>query len=254
MKKRLNVLGVGVDTYNMEEASDVIVSAMDKDDVFTVYTPNSEIILYAYKNSEYLKILNRGSLITPDGIGVVYASKILKRPLSERVGGFDLANRVLKKIAGSGKSVYLFGGKPGVAEKASKKICKLYPGTVICGTADGYFDDKKEKEIIEDINQKKPDLLFVCLGFPKQEIWLDKHKDKLLAKVCMGLGGSLDVFAGNVKRAPEGFQKLGLEWLYRLLKQPQRAIRMLALPKFGFTVLFHGKKFLKESDENNGQI
>ena len=147
-------------------------------------------------------------------------------------------------MAGTKKSVYLFGSKPGVAHKAAENICKLYPGTIICGTADGYFDNEKEQAIIKDINEKKPDLLLVCLGFPKQEIWIDAHKAQLSAKVIMGLGGSLDVFAGAVKRAPKGFQKLGLEWLYRLLKQPSRAGRMLALPKFGMTVLFHGKKYL----------
>lgn len=245
-QNRLSVLGVGVDTYTMEEAANVLVSAMDKDSPFSVYTPNSEIILYAYHNPDYLNIINRGNMITPDGIGVVYASKILKRPLKERVGGFDLANMVLGKIAGTGKRVYLFGGKPGVAENAAKNICKLYPGTEICGMADGYFDAEKEQEIIANIRQKKPDLLFVCLGFPKQETWIDTHKDQLGAKVLMGIGGSLDVFAGTVKRAPVGFQKLGLEWLYRLLKQPSRFIRMLALPKFGFTVLLHGKEYLKD--------
>lgn len=244
--KRLNVLGVGVDTASMEEAAERLVSAMDKTNVYSVFTPNSEIILYAFKNPDYCAVLNRGDMVTPDGIGVVHASKILKRPLKERVGGFDLANLVLAKIAGTGKSVYLFGGKPGVAEAAAEQICRLYPGTNICGTADGYFDAEKEQQIIKDINEKKPDLLFVCLGFPKQELWIDAHKHELCAKVCMGIGGSLDVFAGTVKRAPEGFQKLGLEWLYRLIKQPSRFIRMLALPKFGFTVLLHGKKYLND--------
>lgn len=241
---RLNVLGVGVDTNDMNASASILVDAMDGSDTFSVYTPNSEIILHAYKNPDYCKVLNRGDMVTPDGIGVVYASRILKRPLPERVGGFDLANEVLKRIAGTGKRVYLFGGKPGVADKAAEKICALYPDTIICGTQDGYFDAEKEQKIIEDINEKKPDLLFVCLGFPKQETWIDAHKDELSAKVCMGIGGSLDVFAGTVKRAPIGFQKLGLEWLYRLLKQPSRAIRMLALPKFGFTVLLRGKKYL----------
>lgn len=243
-KSRLNVLGVGVDTNDMNTSASILVDAMDGDDTFSVYTPNSEIILHAYKNPDYCKVLNRGDMITPDGIGVVYASRILRRPLPERVGGFDLANEVLRRVAGTGKRVYLFGGKPGVADKAAEKICTLYPGTIICGTQDGYFDAEKERKIIEDINEKKPDLLFVCLGFPKQELWIDAHKDELCSKVCMGIGGSLDVFAGTVKRAPIGFQKLGLEWLYRLLKQPSRAIRMLALPKFGFTVLLHGKKYL----------
>ena len=244
-RERLNVLGVGVDTVSLNEAADRLIAAMEQNAPYSVYTPNSEIILYAYQNPDYCKVLDRGDMITPDGIGVVYASKILKRPLPERVGGFDLANAVLAKIAGTGKTVYLFGAKPGVAEIAAENICKQYPKTTVCGTADGYFDSEKEQAIIKDINEKKPDLLLVCLGFPKQEIWIDAHKNELSAKVMMGLGGSLDVFAGTVKRAPKAFQKLGLEWLYRLLKQPSRAIRMLALPKFGFTVLLHGKKYLQ---------
>jgi len=242
--KRINVLGVGVDTASMTETADALLAAMEGESPYSVYTPNSEILLYAYHNPDYRAVLNRGNRITPDGIGVVYASKILKHPLPERVGGFDLANAVLAKIAGTGKSVYLFGAKPGVADLAAENLCKQYPGTIVCGTADGYFDSEKEQEIIKDINEKKPDLLLVCLGFPKQEFWIDAHKDQLSAKVMMGLGGSLDVFAGTVKRAPKGFQKLGLEWLYRLLKQPARAGRMLALPKFGITVLLHGKKYL----------
>ena len=243
---RLNVLGVNIDTYSMEEAANILVAAMDQNEPFTVYTPNSEIVLAAYKNPDYMELINRGSMITPDGIGVVYASKILKRPLSERVSGFDLAELVLQKIAGTGKRVYLFGGKPGIAEEAAKNICRRYPGTEICGTADGYFDAEKEQEIIQDIQYKKPDLLFVCLGFPKQEMWIDAHKDELSAKVCMGIGGSLDVFAGRAKRAPKWLQDLGLEWLHRLLMQPSRFARMLALPKFGWHVVFHGKKYLND--------
>jgi len=244
MENRLNILGVGVDTYNMKDATDFLMSTMDNGGLTSVYTPNSEIILHAYKNPDYCEVLNRAGLVTPDGIGVVYASKILKHPLPERVSGFDLANELLKKCAPLGKTLYLFGGKPGVAERAAKKITELYPGINIVGISDGYFDEEKEAKIIEDINEKNPDILFVCLGFPKQECWIDAHKD-INAKIAMGIGGSLDVFAGEVKRAPKFFQKCGLEWFYRLVKQPSRFIRMLALPKFGLTVLFHGKKFLK---------
>ena len=244
MENRLNILGVGVDTLNMRQATDFLMSAMETDGLTSVYTPNSEIILHAYKNPDYADVLNRAGLVTPDGIGVIYASKILKRPLPERVSGFDLANEVLKAAAPQNKTLYLFGGKPGVAKRAAEKIIELYPGINIVGISDGYFDDEKEAKIVADINEKSPDLLFVCLGFPKQERWIDAHKD-LKAKVTMGIGGSLDVFAGEVKRAPEFFQKTGLEWLYRLIKQPSRFVRMLALPKFGFTVLLHGRKYLK---------
>ena len=244
MDKRLNILGVGVDNCTMDSAVNFLVSAINNGAFASVYTPNSEIILHAYKTPDDCDVLNRGSLVTADGIGVVYASKILKRPLPERVSGFDLANKLLERVAPEGKTLYLFGGKPGVAARAAEKICELYPGIKIVGISDGYFDEEKEKEIIKDINEKSPDILFVCLGFPKQECWIDAHSD-ISARVAMGIGGSLDVFAGEVKRAPLFYQKAGLEWLYRLIKQPSRFIRMLALPKFGFTVLFNGKKFLK---------
>ena len=248
-KKKLNVLGVEVNTETMEETAQAIVGAMEGSTPTTVYTPNSEIIYHAYNNPEYMEILNRGDFVTPDGVGVIYASRILKRPIDERVSGYDLANAVLDKIKGKNKRVYLFGGKPGVAQKAAGKILKLYPGINICGAENGYFDEEREKKIIADIKEKAPDLLFVCLGFPKQEQWIDAHKDELGARVIMGLGGSLDVFAGEVKRAPEYMQKSGLEWFYRLVKQPSRATRMSALPKFGFTVLFHGKDYLEDKGE-----
>ncbi len=245
MNNRLNILGVGVDILNMKEATDFLVAALSKDTMTSVYTPNSEIILHAYKNPDYCQVLNRGGLITPDGIGVVYASRILGHSLPERVSGFDLANSLLAQAAPMGKTLYLFGGKPGIAQAAAKKIEELYHGIKIVGVSDGYFDEEKEKEIIADIKEKSPDILFVCLGFPKQENWIDAHSD-INAKVVMGIGGSLDVFAGEVKRAPEIYQKLGLEWFYRLIKQPSRFVRMLALPKFGLTVLFCGKKYLKQ--------
>ena len=244
MNKKLNVLGIGVDTFDMRGATNYLLDALSKDGMTKVYTPNSEILLHAYKNEDYKDVLNRAELVTADGIGVVYASKILGSSLPERVSGFDLANEILRESAPLQKSIYLFGSKPGVAEKAAEKIVSLYPGIKIAGTADGYFDAEKEAKIIDDINEKSPDILFVCLGFPKQEFWIDAHSN-LNAKIAMGLGGSLDVFAGTVKRAPVFYQKLGIEWLYRLIKQPSRFVRMLALPKFGFTVLLHGKKFLK---------
>jgi len=198
--------------------------------------------MVAYKDEEFCKELNDASLIVPDGIGVVYASRILKAPLPERVAGFDLASNLIESLKDGEKSFYFFGGKPGVAETAKENLLEKYPKLNICGLSDGYYDEEKEKAIIEDIKNKKPDVLFVCLGAPKQEKWINEHKDELGVKVLMGIGGSLDVFAGTVERAPEFYQKHGLEWLYRLLKQPSRFIRMLALPKFGLTVFFRGKR------------
>lgn len=247
MSNKVNILGVKVDKVNIEQASDIIMGFIDEGrNAKAVYTPNSEIVMQGYRNKEMRDILNDAAILTADGIGVVYASRILKNPINERCAGFDVACSLLEKMGKAGKSVYLFGSKPGVAETAAENIRSRFPGIVISGCADGYFDDDKEKKIIEDINSKSPDVLFVCLGAPKQEQWIHRYKSQLNCKVCMGLGGSLDVFAGTVERAPEFYQKHGIEWLYRLVKQPKRFFRMLDLPKFGLTVLFKGKKFKQE--------
>jgi len=244
---KVNILGVCVDKLSIEEASDRIINYLENGEKKKcVFTPNSEIIMVAYKDKGFCDVLNDADILTADGIGVVYASKILSNPIKSRAAGYDTACRVLEKAAPLGKSVYLFGAKPGVADVAAEKISEKYPGIKIAGVSDGYFDEVKEKQIIEDINNKKPDILFVCLGAPKQEKWISAHKDELDFGVCMGIGGSLDVFAGTVKRAPEFYQKHGIEWLYRLCKQPSRFGRMMELPKFALTVIFKGKKFKQE--------
>ncbi len=239
---KVDILGVQVDKVDMEQALNRILEFLKEDKAHAVYTPNSEIIMQAYRNQAFRDVLNTADLITPDGIGVVYASRIVKDPLAERVGGFDLATKLIEKATDGSISFYFFGGKPGVAEQAKENLQKKYPGLRIIGCSDGYFDAEKEKLILADIQEKKPDVLFVCLGAQKQENWIYQYKNELAAKVCMGIGGSLDVFAGVAERAPESFQKLGLEWLYRLLKQPSRIGRMMDLPKFGLTVLLKGKR------------
>ncbi|MBQ3225897.1 MAG: WecB/TagA/CpsF family glycosyltransferase [Clostridia bacterium] len=242
MNTKIDVLGVWVDKVTMDGALERLMEFLEEDAPHAVYTPNSEILMRAYRDEAFRDVLNTAELITPDGIGVVYASKILKDSLSERVGGFDLASRLIEKVSDGSYSLYFFGGKPGVADLAKEKLCETYPDLRVVGTSDGYFDAEKEKRIIADIKEKNPDILFVCLGAPKQEEWIFSHKKELGAKVLMGIGGSLDVFAGVTERAPESFQKMGLEWLYRLAKQPSRIGRMMDLPKFGLTVLFKGKR------------
>ncbi len=245
--QKVNILGVRVSKHSIDSASELVCQYIKNGDrKKCIYTPNSEIIMVAYRDSEFCHVLNSADVLLADGIGVVYASKIVGNPISERAAGYDTACEVLRKLAPHGASVYLFGSAEGVAEKAGEEICKRYPGIKIAGVSNGYFDDEKEKEIINDINDKKPDVLFVCLGAPKQEKWIHSHKDELDFGVAMGIGGSLDVFAGTVKRAPEFYQKHGIEWLYRLIKQPKRFIRMLDLPKFGLKVLLNGKKFPQE--------
>ena len=237
----VNILGVHVNKYTMQEAVRKASSLMETEKLSMIFTPNSEIILYASNNPDFAEVLNKGDMVIPDGIGVVYGAKILRNPIKERVAGYDLVCSLLPIMAEKGQSVYLLGAKPGVAEKAAETLLAKHPGLVIAGTHDGYF--KNDEEVIADINKCAPDFLMVCLGFPKQENWIYNNREKLNAKLAIGAGGCLDVFAGTVQRAPEFYCKHGIEWLYRLAKQPTRFVRMLSLPKFGLKVLFKGRKY-----------
>lgn len=243
---KVNILGVNVDMVTIPEAADCIMRFLDEDKLHAVYTPNSEIIMHAYKNADFADLLNRAELLTADGIGVVYASKILKKPIKERAAGYDIARQVLSKMNYTDHKLFLFGGKPGVAEEAKKNLLKDYPELNIVGERNGYFKSEEEAEIVEQINASGADIVFVCLGAPKQEEWIDRNRDKLNVRVAMGIGGSLDVFAGRVERAPEIFCKTGMEWFYRLCKEPWRIGRMMELPKFAATVIAKGKNYKQD--------
>ncbi len=243
---KVNILGVNVDMVTISEATDRILGFLKEDRVHSVFTPNSEIIMEAYRNQDFGEILNSADMLTADGIGVVYASKYLKKPISERAAGYDIAKLLLQKISYTDHKLFLFGGKSGVGDMAKKNMQKEYPGLNIVGVRNGYFSEDEEDEIINEINSSGADLLFVCLGAPRQEKWIYKNKDKLKVRVAMGVGGSIDVFAGTVQRAPEIFCKTGLEWFYRLAKEPWRAKRMMDLPRFAMTVLKDGKNYKQD--------
>lgn len=244
--QKVNVLGVKIDKVTINSAAEKIMEMLKESGNHAVFTPNSEIIYMAYKDADFCDLLNSADMLTADGIGVVYASRILKNSVPERAGGFDIACRVIEKIAETGDRLYLFGGKPGIAETAAEKLKEKYPFINIVGTQNGYFSPEENDAIIADINESGADIVFVCLGAPMQEKWIYQNRDKLSCRVMMGIGGSLDVFAGAAERAPYKWQKLGLEWLYRLIKEPKRFWRMLALPKFAFTVLINGRKYPQE--------
>lgn len=237
LRNTVEILGVNVDKVTFGEALERLERLMNTDGVSAVFTPNPEIVMAAHEDADFRDILNSADLCTADGIGVVYASKMIKDPVPERVAGFDLTCVLLEKAAKGGNGVFLFGSKPGVAETAKAKMEEKYPGIRIVGTRNGYFKPEDNAEIVEQINESGADLLLVCLGAPKQEKWIAENRDKLKVKLCMGVGGTLDVFAGTSKRAPEIFIKLNLEWLYRGLKQPSRLIRFVALPKFMIEVM-----------------
>ena len=184
------------------------------------------------RNGELRRVVNESGLVLPDGIGVIYAAKILGTPLKGKVAGVEFADHLAAALARTGGSLYLFGGKPGVAQAAAEKLLEKHPGLRIAGLRDGYFKQEEEPQIVADIRESGADALFVCLGAPKQEFWMDKWQAELSVPVMAGLGGSLDVLSGQVKRAPRIFIKLGLEWFYRLLTQPKRFFRMLRLPVY----------------------
>ena len=224
---KIDVMGVLFDNVTMDEALAQAVALLPEKRGAIVVTPNSEIVYEAMADGGLRDLLNGADLVLPDGAGVVLGSKILKTPLKEKVAGVDFADRMLQHLAETGGSVYLLGGKPGIAELAAR--------LTVCGMADGYFRD--EAPVVEAVRVAQPDVLFVCLGAPKQEKFMACHQRELSVGLMAGLGGSLDAFAGTVKRAPRWMIRLNLEWFYRLIKEPWRFKRMLRLPKFLFAVM-----------------
>lgn len=246
MRDKVNILGVNIDKLTMVQAVKIAESYLKSYSTKVIYTPNTEIVMESKKNQKLRDILNRGDLVVPDGIGLIYASKIKKKELSERVAGFDLSIELLDIADKNGYSLYLLGGEEGVAKRAGEEIKKRYPNVKIVGYRNGFFKgahiskagDTEEEKIVKEINSSRPDILFVGLGAPKQEYWIDYNKDKLKTKIIIGNGGTMDVLAGKAKRAPKVYQDLGLEWFYRLMKDPKRIKRQISLPIFLLTVIF----------------
>ncbi len=231
------ILGVPFNNISPSEAVDKMIYLLNGSGKSMVFTPNPEMVMRARKDREFMEILNSGTMNVPDGIGIVYASRFTKEPIKERVAGYDMLLSVFDRIKDKDKTVYFFGSAPGIAERARAAIEERFPGIKIVGCADGYFDREKEKKIIADINEKRPDLLLVGIGFPRQEKWIYDNIGNLNIRTAVGVGGSFDGWCGNVPRAPQFFVDHGLEWFYRLMKQPSRIGRMMQLPLFMLTVI-----------------
>ncbi len=244
MNKTIKILEVPISVVTMNEAVELVDGFVKSDKFHKVYTPNPEIVMLAKDNAKFMEVIKKADLVVPDGIGVVIGSRLQKgEKLPERVPGYDLVQNTMKRAVKEGYKYYFFGSKPGIAELAAEKMRETYPGIQIVGTRDGYFKPEDEAEIIKDINESGANILLVALGAPKQETWIEEHQHLLPnVRVAVGVGGSLDGMAGVVKRAPIAFQKLGLEWFYRLMKQPSRFVRMLVLPKFLIEVLLYKGK------------
>lgn len=236
MTERVEILGVQVDAVTMAEAVARVENLIAEKKSSMVATANAEMILNATHDAELKKILNAAELVVPDGAGTVWAARHLGKQMPERVAGFDLVQELMKISPARGTKFFLFGAAPGIADKAKLKAEALYPGIKIVGTRNGYFKAEDEPEIISQIKNSRADILLAALGVPKQEKWLFKYKDELKVPVSIGVGGTFDVMAGVVRRAPLWMQKARLEWLFRAMLQPSRAGRLLALPKFVWKV------------------
>ena len=235
--KQVEILGVNVNSLTMAQAVEAVQQFIAEKKVALVATANAEMLMRATQDEELKDILNQADLVVPDGAGTVWAAGHLGEPMPERVAGFDLAQELMREAPSRGDRVYFFGSAPGVADKAKAKAEELYPGIQVVGVRNGFFSEADEPQIIADIRAAKPDILLAALGVPKKEKWLKKHMQELQVPVSIGVGGTLDVMAGVMERAPLWMQKAKLEWLFRGLKQPSRAGRLLALPKFVLKVV-----------------
>jgi N-acetylglucosaminyldiphosphoundecaprenol N-acetyl-beta-D-mannosaminyltransferase len=228
------ILGIKFSKLNLKETIDLIDSKVSecKNGIFHIITVNPEIAVRIQEDEELKRISLEADLITPDGIGIVLASRLKRNPVPERVTGYDLFLQSLKMGNKKGWSFYLLGSDEEVNKKASEYIAKNHPNIKLAGRHHGYFKKEEENEIIEDIRKSNPDILIVALGSPLADKWIHKNKNDLNAKVVFGVGGSLDVTTGKVKATPEIWKKLNLEWLHRRINQPSRKERQKKLKVF----------------------
>ncbi|MCM3773092.1 MULTISPECIES: WecB/TagA/CpsF family glycosyltransferase [Priestia] len=230
-----NILGIDVCSDTYDELTVKLLQDIDKGRKSFIVAINPEKIMKAQEDRELKSLLNQATYQIPDGIGVILASKLKKGRIRERVTGIDMMLKLCKEATNNGKRIFLYGAKPGIADEAKAKLEEMFPGILIVGTLNGY--EKNEEVIERTINDSGAEIVFVALGSPAQENWIIAHKEKLNPSVYQGVGGSFDVISGRLNRAPAVFQKFGLEWLYRLLKEPWRWKRQLELPRFLLRVL-----------------
>jgi N-acetylglucosaminyldiphosphoundecaprenol N-acetyl-beta-D-mannosaminyltransferase len=228
---KVSIMGVQFDAISKAEAVECAMQQLREQRKGYVVTPNSEIVYMAKDDPELIALLNEASLVLPDGVGILHAAKILNKPIYEKVAGVEFAVDLLAEMAKENRSLYLLGAKPGIARQAAQNLVQRFPGLKISGCHDGYFTD--EKEVVDAINASGyTDVVFVCLGAPKQEYFIHRHMQDIQATLFCGLGGSLDIYAGTAQRAPKFYVDHGLEWFYRLKQEPWRAKRMSKLPLF----------------------
>lgn len=234
-----NILGYNVFKGTKEQ----LLNYIEQFEKVNIVSGNPEVLYNGINNIELLGFFKKKySIIIPDGVGTVLASRLLKNPVSEKIAGIDIMKDIIQKCERENRSVYLLGAKQDVLENCIKNLTKVYKNLNIAGSHNGYFDLKNCGHILEDIKIKKPYAVFVAMGSPRQDIFISNNIERLPGVVFMGVGGSFDVFSGKVKRAPEVMIKFGLEWLFRVIKEPWRLKRLIYIPKFLLKVIQYKRK------------
>lgn len=245
--RQIDLFGLKVNTYSMEEILDLVENAVRDGGFFRILTLNAEIAYRAWGDEKLAALINSADLVTADGAGILWAAAKRGTAIAEKVTGIDLFMNLARRGDNGHLRLYLLGSRPGVAEAAGAQLKKEYPGLNIVGSHHGYFADSESPAIARAIEASGADILICAMGAPRQDYWLARFGPACNVKVGIGVGGSLDVVAGQVRRAPVFFQKHGIEWFYRLLKEPWRFKRMLSLPRFTFYVR-QAKRKLRRSE------
>ncbi|HVA33886.1 MAG TPA: WecB/TagA/CpsF family glycosyltransferase [Candidatus Baltobacteraceae bacterium] len=228
----LEILGCRLDLVDSDDAAAQILTLTQERAAAQIVTLGTEMVVYAQRDERFRSIVNGSALSLCDTVGLLAVARRRGAALRDRVTGIDLIGRLCAQAAKDGLRVYFLGGAPGVAADTAAILEALYPGLAIAGARDGYFAESESSGIVEEIARSRADLLFAGMGFPRQEFWLAEHLRETGCGAGIGVGGSFDVISGRVERAPQIFRRLGVEWLYRLIREPQRWRRQLALPQF----------------------
>ncbi len=237
VRDRVRILGMPVDRVTMTDAMKIIADYVASGKPHLIITADASGIVQAKTDPVFQDLFETADLVTPDSAGVIWAAKRAGKPIEQRVSGVDIVDLVCAASADTGYRIYFLGAEPGVAELAAERLRLKHPGCNIVGARHGYFPADSDEIVAQEVAQSKPDILFVAMGIPRQEKFIRTTESIIGAKVAMGVGGSLDVFSGKTRRAPILFQKLRLEWLWRVLLNPSKFSKVKLLPKFVWLVL-----------------
>jgi len=246
-RPRIRLFEIEIDNVTLEQAVKVVADRLDGDTPTQVSFVNADCVNIASRHAAYLEALQQSDLVFADGIGVRVAGSVLGQPVRDNINGTDLFPRLAAALEGSGKRIYLLGGRPGVAERVARWLAENYPGVELAGWRHGYFSAEEEAAVIEDIRRSGADLALVAFGAPRQELWIRRNLSKLGAKVVIGVGGLMDFFSGRIPRAPRWIREFGMEWCYRLYQEPRRLWRRYLIGNIVFLGRLACRSFLPET-------